>query len=133
MSPQIWLPQLLYDIAEKFGLTVALRFAAAYGGKRLYIPEKLRPDHPVSRDYGPDLLAWLIARWGGTDLMIPLGPSSSYRHRIAEIQRLLRAGEDSATIIRVIGCHERTLYRHKAALREGARVDDRQQAFDFKK
>ncbi len=126
---RIWLPHVLFELAEAFGLPLALRFAAAYGGRRLQIPAKVHADHPVARDFGAPLLAWMIERWGSQQLPIPLGPHSSYTRRIGEIRRLLRDGEDAATIVRMTGCHERTIYRHRRTLKE--RDDGRQGALDL--
>ncbi len=131
MSDQrVWLPHMLFELAQAFDLALVLRFAAEFGGRRLPVPRQAHADHPVAREFGIEVLDWLVARWPGETPMVPLGPQSSYTRRIGEIRRLLQAGEDSATIVRAIGCHERTLFRHRATLKE-RRQDQRQGALDL--
>jgi hypothetical protein len=129
-SDRIWLPHVLFELAETFGLPVALRFAAEFGGRRLAVPEEAHGDHPVARQFGIAVLEWMIDQWGPQNLLIPLGPQSSYNRRIGEIRRLLQAGEDAATIVRAVGCHERTIFRHRRTLKE-RRQDERQGALDL--
>jgi len=132
MTARPWLPQVLFEVAERFDLATALKFADVYGGKRLYIPQQAGPEHPIAATFGAEILEWLVARWGGAALLVPLGPASSYTRRVAEIRRMLQAGEDSATIIRAVGCHERTLTRHRKALKDTIPGGDgRQKSFDF--
>jgi hypothetical protein len=128
---RVWLPHVLFEMAEAFGQPVALRFAAEFGGRRLSLPQVEHPDHPVAELFGLEVLSWLIERWPGTALLIPLGPHSSYKRLIAETRRMLANGEDNATITRVVGCHERTVFRHRRALRE-KKDDGLQGYFDLK-
>ena len=130
--PRPWLPHMLFEMAESFGLAVALRFGAEFGGSRLAIPEKPHDDHAVAIMFGMDVLVWLIGRWGNSKPLVPLGPHSSYKRLIAETRRLLQDGEDSAAIIRAVGVHERTIYRHRKTLRE-RQQDHRQGSLDLKK
>lgn len=130
VEERIWLPHLLFDLAEAFGLAAALRFASAYGGRRLAVPKEVHEEHPIARDFGLPVLAWLVARGPGERILVPLGPQSSYTHRIGEIRRLLREGEDPATITRAVGCHVRSVYYHRRALRERD-ADDRQGTLDL--
>ena len=127
-----WLPHMLFEMAEEFGLAVALRFGAEFGGHRLPIPEKPVDDHPVAAAFGMDVLVWMIKRWPKSNPLVPLGPHSPYKRLIAETRRLLQDGEDSAAIIRAVGVHERTIYRHRKALNERCQ-DGRQGTLDLKK
>ena len=119
----MWLPHLLFELAARFDQAMALRFGAEFGGRRLWVPSTPQPDHAVRAAFpgeaGEQLLAWLIERYAGTEILIPLGASgSAYNRRIAEIRRLAASGASSAAIAQAAGCHERTIYRHRRALRE---------------
>lgn len=129
-SDRIWLPHVLFELADALGQPAALRFAAEFGGRRLAVPEEARPDHPVAQRCGIEVLAWLVSRWPGEPILVPLGPQSSYNRRIGEIRRMLQDGEDAATIVRAVGCHERTIFRHRRTLKD-RRQDDRQGALDL--
>lgn len=126
-----WLPHMLFELYEVFGLGLALRFGAEFGGRRLSIPEAVSEDHPVAQAFGVEVLAWLIKRWGKESPTVPLGPHSSYKRLVAETRRLVQGGEDAATIIRAVGCHERTIYRHRRAIRE-QQHDDPQGSLDLR-
>ena len=121
---RLLLPDLLRRLAERFGLAIALRFAADFGGRLLYLPKKAASDHHIAVAVGLPVLEWLIGEFRpGEKVLVPLGPHSSYSRRIAEIRRLLQAGESAATIVQIVQCHGRTVRRHRKTLRER---DDRQ-------
>ncbi len=114
----VWLPHVLYEIEAAFGQAVMLAFAAEFGGGKISIPARPAPEHRIAQAFGLPLLEWLVERWGGTALLVPLGPQSSHGKLVRETRRLLQAGEDAATIRRLVGCHQRTIHRHRAALRD---------------
>lgn len=122
-----WLPALLRDLAEAHGLGVMLRVAADFGGREIKVPAKATASHPVARAVGLPVLRWLIQRrHPGEKVMVPLGPASTWRRRQALIRKLLAEGVPTAEIVARLGCHTRTVRRHRKALREGAGSDTRQ-------
>jgi hypothetical protein len=57
-----------------FGLDVALRFAECFGGHYLWLLAEARHDHPITRQLGELVLAWLIANHGRLDrIIVPKG------------------------------------------------------------
>lgn len=118
INDRVFLPDLLREVKDGWGLDTALEFAEVFGGKVIYVPQQAAPDHPVAKAMGCDFLAWLIdRRRGGVPLVVPLGPQSSYRKRIQLIRRLLQEGQPINEIVRLTRCHERTVRRHKEALK----------------
>ena len=115
------LPLLLAKIAEATNEKVALVLAEAYGGCRVYIPSKARLE-PCPENY------WLIELVGledalkiadalaattGSDFLIP---SAIVERRRLEIRELIAADKPVREIARTVGCSERTVYFHKAAV-----------------
>ncbi|MBX9700972.1 MAG: hypothetical protein K2X74_16160, partial [Acetobacteraceae bacterium] len=72
-----WLPALLSAMADRFGLDLALRFAARHGGTYLYLPARADAQHPVAQEFGLAVLQWLLGtKLGGpqTRIVVPRGP-----------------------------------------------------------
>lgn len=130
MSAPAWpanrpfLPHLLFEMAEAHGLDVALRFAAAHGGTVLYVPVRATPDHPIAREFGAALLAWLIAfhdsRPTGEQrrLVVPMGPDQDRALRVAAVRDLTARGLSRNQVARALRLHARTVSAIRARLRE---------------
>lgn len=128
-----WLPDLLRAMARDLGLTTALRFAAEFGGREIFVPMKARPDHRIAQAVSLTALEWLINnRQPGEKLIVPLGPHSSYRARIVAARRLLDEGRSTEEIVRALRMHERSVRRHRAAKRTmiAGPVGDQGRLFD---
>lgn len=112
------LPDLLRDMAADLGLALMLRFAAEFGGREIYVPKRAVMVHAVAGRAGFDVLKWLVARQPGEKLLVPLGPHSSYGARIAAARRMVDEGRTTAEIVRALRMHERSVRRHRRAVRE---------------
>lgn len=55
----------LNRIADVIGLALALRLAEHFGGGEIYVPLRVREDHPVARVIGVDAAAQLARELGG--------------------------------------------------------------------
>lgn len=114
-----WLPNLLREMADAFGLDVALRFAECFGGRYLWMPAESRPDHPIAQQFGEPVLAWLIAGHARLDrIIVSKGPSTGRGRRWAEFRRLVAAGMSASHIAAALGLHVRTIYAWKRRLRD---------------
>jgi DNA-binding CsgD family transcriptional regulator len=129
--PPRYLPALLRDMAETFGLPVALRFAELWGGRYLHLPAVARPEHPVAQALGVAVLEWLIA---GHDafarIVVPRGPSSDAAVRAARAAELIAAGASANEIAAQTGLHVRSVHRAKARLRDAAAAARQGQLFE---
>lgn len=115
------LPGLLFDIADRFGLDVALAFAARHGGGYLYVPARASAEHPIAREFGEELLAFLIDHCGGWQkIVVPKGPSDGAAARAAAVRELTAKGWDATRIARRLGVHVRTVHADRAAARAEA-------------
>ena len=115
-----WLPALLFEMAEAYGLDVALDFARAYGGQYLCLPAVVRADHPVATAFSPVLLAWLIERHARNErIVIPKGPNRDCEQFVNQLRSLLDQSKPASEIARILGRHVRTIHEWKRRLRQG--------------
>jgi hypothetical protein len=122
-----FLPSLLFDMAVRFGLDVALRFAARHGGAYLYLPVRAEAEHALAREWGIEVLEWLLARDGhvpGSRIVVPKGPADDLEARRAAVRDLTARGLNSSEIARRLGVHVRTVHADRAAARD---ADDARQ------
>lgn len=108
----------LAELADLVGEQRARRLAQIHGGTRLYVPERLTPDHPLVTEIGYEAALSLVHAFKREYLEIPLGPSGvhaqSIRSRRELVSRLDEEGWSAPEIARVTGIHCRTVYRHRA-------------------
>lgn len=115
-----YLPSLLFDCAVTFGLDTARRLAAKFGGQIIYVPPKAEPDHKVAREFGAELLAWLIRYHDGrltgdhSKIVIPLGPDAEQDLRDQTIMAMTERGMKRNEIARALGIHVRTVSAARA-------------------
>ena len=112
-----WLPSILFDLNQLFGARITLRFSAEFGGRHLYVPQEASADHRIAQTVGLNVMEWLVENYGGEYTLIPLGDHSSYTKRVNHVRRMVAEGETLGTITRVVHCHERTVFRHRAKVK----------------
>lgn len=129
------LPGVLAEIAEVIGVDGALRLAQVAGGTDMYIPAKIDDDHWLAKALGSDLARKLCEHYrvggfvsgnsGGTERMSQQGirlvmPMATSIIRTAAIQDGLQQNLSANEIARRVGCHIRTVRRHRNKLRRRA-------------
>ena len=88
-----WIDELEHDL----GQAAALRLLANAGGQRRHIPKKVDGSRLAS-ELGEIIVAWLVARFGGTDLDIPSFHARQAQDRASELRAaVLEAGLDQPT------------------------------------
>jgi len=66
------LPGVLQEIASLIGPENAVKLAQTYGGVRLYVPKRMKPDHPLAELVGFENACALSTAFGGlANLSIP--------------------------------------------------------------
>jgi hypothetical protein len=117
-AARTWLPNLIREMAERFGLPRALRFAQEFGGQYLVMPLEARADHPVAARIGIDVLEWLVAAHDKHERV--LIPKASFAllitHRRSEVRRLSTLGFSATQIAEHLNLHVRQIYRIRAEL-----------------
>jgi len=119
-----------HDIRKTFGLEVADKITAQYGGGCLYIPapQKISKDHSLARLLGHAtaqkvalFVADVISAAGhvsGIQIKVPCGATGRRAQSDAQMRALISAGLSAHEIARRLSVDEKTVRRHRKALRE---------------
>ena len=98
------------ELAGLIGEEGLRRLATRRGGRRLYIPSKVRPLHWLALLLGQDAADALAFRYGGDRIVIPeLGLARATRNE--EIRRCHAAGASAADVADRFGLSERQVWR----------------------
>jgi DNA-binding NarL/FixJ family response regulator len=84
----------------------ARRLAAAFGGRRLYVPRAPGAHHPITVALGQGAADRLAGAFHGVGIDVPMLPEAK-----AEIRRLAAAGATRAAIARQLKITERWVYK----------------------
>lgn len=105
-------PDSLLDIAETFGLGVALRLMQQFGGQELEFPRRFRaarsPCRGVVEALGLDLAERVCHFLAGMRVYVPNGKVRRLRPEIASLQA---SGRDRREIARLLGISQRHVRR----------------------
>ena len=108
----------LGEIAEHIGREAALALAQVYGGRTIYLPARVGPDHDIAKAIGFEAALSLVHAYGRGEMLVPMGPTGQLaRSRLATVKAiadLSEQGKSVSAIARAAGVHERTVYRHRA-------------------
>lgn len=118
------LPDVLQRIEDELGHGAMLQFAHAFGGQRINIPNRVRPNSPLARELGQELATKIVAViGGGADITVPLGPTAGAAQIRRRISAALREHKSNNAVARELRVHEVTVRRQRKRLRL---ADDRQ-------
>jgi len=109
-------PRSLIELADAIGDELALEVQAAYGGRRLYVPQKRIESSGLAGLIGPAAVRRLVrAGYGGQYLEVATHHSMAAARRRAAIE----ASNGSATeLARRFRCSERRIRQIRKAQRE---------------
>ena len=94
------LPQGLQDLKELVGPGAALILAEEFGGGDVYVPTRIREDHPLVRLIGQDRVRSLSLVYGGDKLHVPKADAIERQFRTRRIVSLRRTGRTVASLAR---------------------------------
>jgi len=106
---------ILAEVADLAGVAAALALAERYGGDKVHVPARPRPDSPLARCIGADTASALGERYGGENIAVPLGPVN----RTRRVEVMLCDGARPVEIIRKLRVSRRTVERAAARLAAG--------------
>jgi len=119
MADDLKLPGILGQIAEVVGEETALKLAAEFGGRRLYVPVRPRPGDALAQALGMDG-AQKVARILAGHVEIPVCRNWQLRRQLLE---LIKTDLPSAEIAKRLRCHERTVWRYRRRVRRAKHRD----------
>ncbi len=97
---------LFEELRELLGPDATVKLLARYGGRRLYVPMKIKDNHRLNWWLG-DKAHLLSDRFGGCSLDLPLARKEISRLRRQRIIELRRNGASIRQIIATLGCSRR--------------------------
>lgn len=101
--------RLIADLADAIGYQPTVRLIRAYGGRRLYIPRKADPEHPLSLTVGHAAATHLADLYPGERLELPDEQSSILDLRNRRIVAEHRRGRDVRALARDYGLSARMI------------------------
>ena len=104
------LPQSLQEIAEVIGLMAVLKLVDRYGGRRICIPRRLEPGHPLIEVLGQRQAAALVQTYALERIHVPNAARALVSARDKEIRRL-KAQQSVTSLAEDFGLTERQVYR----------------------
>lgn len=96
------------------------KLIAAHGGTTIYVPRTPNAGNVICQTLALEHVQKLSRQFGWGYVSIPLGATSAPASRRAAILRLTAAGHSAREIARLLGIAQRTVIRHRSALRGGA-------------
>lgn len=112
-------------LAGEIGTQAAQLLTSRYGGRRIYLAERVVPHHPFAELMGLPAAKTLCESFGPGWIGVPLGPNSTALLRRQKVKTMSEAGYTVAAIAEALGIHTRTVERHRAAIRASAEADRR--------
>ena len=107
------------ELSRLIGTPAAHKLVERYGGRRLNIPSAMPPRHGLAQTIGL-AKAKLIARaYGGTWLVVPIGPATFQKKKQNRALVLLADGKTIKDVARLTGLSERTIQRLRAKMKTG--------------
>ncbi|MFC5372873.1 hypothetical protein ACFPIF_09935 [Brevundimonas faecalis] len=106
-------PDVLQQVAEACGAGAALRLAASYGGRELYLPrpETITEGHHLAVQLGLATARRIAETLREGKIVIPMGPTNSAARRAELMRRMKRERATIAQTAKAVGLHERSVYR----------------------
>lgn len=123
------LPELLQTIEAELGYAAMLKFAHAFGGQTIYVPQTPGPESPLTKHLGEDLARDIARIVGAGKITVPLGPTTNQERFRQQIRALLEQGKSANEVARALHIHELTARRHRRKLKAAG---DAQQTDLFK-
>jgi len=109
------LPDSLAELVELLGEHAVLKLMDSWGGVRLYVPQKMTPDHVIARVIGFASARRLSARFPLEFLEVPRGADALRRARNRGIVRAHAEGLSASRLARKHRLTERQVWKILAA------------------
>lgn len=104
------LPGSLGEVVDAIGIDAALRLVEQLGGTRLYVPERMTPNHPVVALLGHKHAYTLASQFGGDQIILPRCVAAMRALRDTAIREQRSGGASTKTLALKHGLTERQIY-----------------------
>ncbi len=105
-------------LSRLIGKPAAEKLVAQFGGRKINIPSTMPPRHSLAQAIGPAKARLLARAYGGTWLVVPVGPASFQKKKQDRALALLAEGHTIKDITRLTGLSDRTIQRLKAKIKK---------------
>lgn len=102
-------PGVFQEVGQKIGDEATAKLVAQYGGTRLYIPYKLKLEHPLSQLLGQEVSQQLSSEFGGMTVEISRAVMLQIGQRNELILADRAAGMSQRQLARKFNLTERTI------------------------
>lgn len=102
-------PGVFQEIGQKIGGEATAKLVAQYGGTRLYIPYKLKLDHPLRQLLGQEISQQLCSEFGGMTVEVSRAVMLQIGQRNKLILADRAAGMSKSQLARKYQLTERTI------------------------
>ena len=119
------IPPSLVDVAEIFGMPVALKLMAHFGGQQRRFPKVPKPGHKIIAALGEEQARAFCQFLGSTEIYIPHARGQSVKRQIAELEADGLTRNEIAERLGISGRHVRRVANRKV------RTDKRQLNLNF--
>lgn len=109
------LPETLSEVVAAIGMERTLALVERLGGVRVYVPEKMVPDHQLVRVVGHHAAYQLAERFGGEPLVLPRCAEALRGVRNSRIRSEREGGATPAQLALRFALTERQVYAILAA------------------
>ena len=111
-------PGILAVVAEVAGDAAAAALARERGGIRCYIPATAKDGHWLTELVGREAAEAICRAIGGGEIVVPMAGDGLAMQTRRRMEEMIRNGMPAPRIARTLGVSERTVWRHKARLRQ---------------
>lgn len=105
------LPQVLKDIEAILGFQQSMRLSEAFGGRVVYVPEKIKAKHKLAKLLGMEDAQKLAKVYGGDSIDMPKAHIYHATMRQIEVTRRHKAGEPVEKLAAEFGVTWRGIYK----------------------
>lgn len=109
------LPGSLNDVIDAIGIDAALRLVEHLGGTRLYVPERMTPEHPIVALLEHKQAYALAEHFGGDQIILPRCVAAIRAMRDDTIRQQRNGGASTKALAIKHGLTERQIYAILAA------------------
>ncbi len=112
----------LKEVVQVVGLTTALEIVRGWGGRWLWVPNAVTPEHPIALRIGLQPARQFVAHFKGRRLSLPTERSALRTLRNRAIFEAVQAGKSRTDVAHEFGVSRQTVDLIVIQMRDGSRA-----------